>query len=87
VTDKQPAPAPSALELRQEARAILDQIKVTADREVKRQLAVRAFELVQQAEHSRSAWPAAKAAASSPFWSISSLAARKMSGSSIMSFP
>jgi len=29
---------------------ILDQIKVTADREVKRQLAVRAFELVQQAE-------------------------------------
>ena len=48
--DKQPAAAPSALELRQEARAILDQIKVTADREVKRQLAVRAFELVQQAE-------------------------------------
>ena len=29
---------------------ILDQIKVTADREVKRQLAVRAFEVVQQAE-------------------------------------
>ena len=29
---------------------ILDQIKVTADREVKRQLAIRAFELVQQAE-------------------------------------
>ena len=31
-------------------RLILDQIKVTADRGVKRQLAVRAFELVQQAE-------------------------------------
>ena len=50
MTDKQPAPAPSALELRLQARLILDQIKVTADREVKRQLAVRAFELVQQAE-------------------------------------
>jgi hypothetical protein len=49
MTGKKTAP-PTASELRQEARMILDQIKVTADREVKRQLAVRAFELVQQAE-------------------------------------
>jgi len=50
VIDKHTAAAPTASELRQQARLILDQIKVTADREVKRQLAVRAFELVQQAE-------------------------------------
>ena len=50
MTGKKTAPTLTASELRQEARMILDQIKVTADREVKRQLAVRAFELVQQAE-------------------------------------
>jgi hypothetical protein len=38
------------LELRQEARAILDQINLTAVRKEKRLLAVRAFELVQLAE-------------------------------------
>jgi hypothetical protein len=48
MTDKETAL--TASELRREARLILDQIKVTADREVKRRLAVRAFELVQQAE-------------------------------------
>jgi len=47
MTGKQTAPAPTASELRQEARLILDRIRVTADRE---QLAVRAFELVQLAE-------------------------------------
>ena len=50
MTGKKTAPTPTASELRQKARMILDQIKVTADREVKRQLAVCAFELVQQAE-------------------------------------
>ena len=50
MTADQIAAAPTASKLSREARLILDQIKVTADREVKRQLAVRAFELVQQAE-------------------------------------
>jgi hypothetical protein len=47
---KQTTPAPSVSELRQEARVVLDRIKVTADGEDKRLLAVRAFELVQLAE-------------------------------------
>ena len=50
MTGKQPAPALTASELRQEARLILDRIRVTADREQKHRLAVRAFELVQLAE-------------------------------------
>ena len=50
MTGKQTAPAPTASELRQEARLILDRIRVTADREQKHRLAVRAFELVQLAE-------------------------------------
>jgi len=47
---RQSAVAPSASELRQEARLILDQLAVTASREERRRLAVRAFELVQLAE-------------------------------------
>ena len=50
VTGKQTAPASTTSELRQEARLILDRIGVTADREQKHRLAVRAFELVQLAE-------------------------------------
>ena len=50
MTGKQTAPAPTASELRQEARLILDRIRVTTDREQKHRLAVRAFELVQLAE-------------------------------------
>ena len=47
---KQTAQAPSASGLRVEARLILDRIKVTADRQEKRRLAISAFELVQLAE-------------------------------------
>ena len=47
---KQTTPAPSVSELRQEARVVLDRIKVTTGGEEKRRLAVRAFELVQLAE-------------------------------------
>ena len=50
MTGKQTAPASTTSELRQEARLILDRIGVTADREQKHRLAVRAFELVQLAE-------------------------------------
>ena len=50
MTGKQTAPAPTASELRQEARLILDRIRVTTDREEKHRLAIRAFELVQLAE-------------------------------------
>jgi hypothetical protein len=50
MTGKQTAPALTASELRQEARLILDRIRVTTDREEKHRLAIRAFELVQLAE-------------------------------------
>jgi hypothetical protein len=50
MTDKRPTPTPSASELRQEARSILDQLQATASRQEKRLLAVRAFELVRLAE-------------------------------------
>jgi len=47
---KQTAPPPTAPELRRKARLILDQVKVTANREKRRRLTARAFELVQLAE-------------------------------------
>ena len=47
---EQAAPTPSPASLRDEARRLLDQRELTADREEKHRLAVRAFELVQLAE-------------------------------------
>ena len=47
---KQTVPPPTASELRRKARLILDQVKVTANREKRRRLTARAFELVQLAE-------------------------------------
>jgi hypothetical protein len=50
MADKQTAFPPTASGLRRKARMILDQVKVTANREKRRRLAMRAFELVQLAE-------------------------------------
>jgi hypothetical protein len=49
MSGEQAAP-PSPASLRDEARRLLDQRRVTGDREEKHRLAVRAFELVQLAE-------------------------------------